>query len=433
MLFVLGLLTFPGTVVYAQHSGTHTDENKVPAYTLPEILVGRHGRKIKKLKQWEKIRRPEILELFRQEVYGEVPGTLAVQEVIVHEKETEAFDGLAVRTQLELVFRKADRELSAGVLIYFPPGGARVPVFLAYNFLGNHAIADDPDIRLTESWVYDHPSLGIIHNQITEQSRGVVSERWPVEKIIGAGYGLVTLYYGDVDPDRNEFGDGIHPFFYTEGQERPRSNEWGAVAAWAWGLSRVMDCLERQERIDTDRVIVLGHSRLGKAALWAAAADTRFAACISNDSGCMGAALSRRRFGETVEVINANFPHWFCGNFKKYSGREADLPFDQHMLLALMAPRPLYVASATEDLWADPKGEFLSARLASDVWRLYGEKVLETDELPPADTPVPGVVSYHIRSGKHDLTSWDWEQYIRFADRQVGTGRRRMGYSVKND
>ena len=404
---------------YTQRPGINYEEEKVPSHTLPELLVTQSGRKIKKAKQWEKIRKPEILSLFQQEVFGKVPGKLGISEIIVHENDGEALNGLAVRKQVDLVFRRSNRELSVGVLIYLPKTTEKATVFLGYNFLGNHTILDDPYIRLSESWVPDRPSLGIIHNQITEQSRGVMDGRWPVGKIIGAGYGLVTVYCGDVDPDRNDFQDGIHPFFYSEGQVNPRSDEWGTIAAWAWGLSRVMDYLETDEQVNANQVIVLGHSRLGKTALWAAASDSRFAACISNNSGCMGAALSRRRFGETVAVINSSFPHWFCGNFDKYDDREDDLPVDQHLELALIAPRPLYVASATEDRWADPKGEFLSASLASEAYQLYGLKGLPTDEMPEPDTPVHGVVSYHIRSGKHNITTYDWDQYIRFADEQV--------------
>lgn len=417
MLLAMLLLTFLSG--YSQKLGTNYDEDSVPQYTLPDLLVAQNGRKIRNFKQWEKIRKPEILQLFQQEVYGKVPGKLEISEIVVHEEAGTAMDGLAVRKQLDLVFKKNNQELSIGLLIYLPKSDERVPVFLGYNFMGNHTVSNDPDIRLSESWIQDNPSLGVIHNQITEQSRGVQDNRWPVEKIIKAGYGLATVYYGDVDPDKNDLLDGIQRLFYVSGQESPASNEWGSVAAWSWGLSRVMDYLEKDEQVNSSQVIVIGHSRLGKAALWAVASDSRFAACISNNSGCVGAALSKRIFGETVGVINSKFPHWFCGNFKKYSGRESELPVDQHMLLALIAPRPLYVASATEDLWADPKGEFLSARLASDVYQLYGLKGLAVDEMPQPETPVTGIISYHVRNGKHDITSYDWDQYIRFSDEQV--------------
>jgi hypothetical protein len=402
--------------VKAQRNDVIYDESKVPEYKLPEVLTRVNGRKIKSEKDWYKKRRPEILQLFTNEVYGKVPGELPITEVKEWESSSEALGGKAFRKQVSLVFEKNNLHLEVNVLMYLPKTDQKVPVFVAYNFTGNHTVINDPAIRLTESWVADNPSVGIINNQVTEQSRGTDSESWPVEEILKAGYGLVTVYYGDVDPDKNDMTDGIHPFFYKQNQQNPLINEWGSISAWAWGLSRVMDYLEKEPMIDSKKVAVLGHSRLGKTALWAGATDQRFAMVISNESGCGGAALSRRKFGETVRIINTAFPHWFCDNFLKYNDNEDQLPVDQHLLLALIAPRPLYVASAEGDRWADPRGEFLSAKYATQAYELLGKEGLPAKEMPEVNQPVMGTIGYHIRSGKHDLTIYDWQQYIKFAD-----------------
>ncbi len=403
----------------AQDFTPNYDESKIPKYELPELLFSKEGGLVATSSQWEKTRRGEILADFEEYVYGKTPkGKVQVKTELI--KEMDAFDGKATMKEVKMTFTKKDKSISMDILIYLPKSQNKTPIFVGLNFYGNHTIIDDPNVTLASSWVRNNEEYGISENKATEASRGVRQHRWAIEKIIDRGYGLATIYYGDIDPDKNDFSDGIHALFYKKRQTHPAKGEWGSVAGWAWGLSRAMDYFEEDDAIDESKIALMGHSRLGKASLWAGATDTRFAIVISNDSGCGGAALSRRRIGETVGRINTSFPHWFCDNFKKYDNNEDDLPVDQHMLLALVAPRPVYVASAENDRWADPKGEFTSAFLAGEAYSLYGLKGIPTDQMPEVNQPIQKSVGYHIRTGKHDVTDFDWEAYLDFADLHFG-------------
>lgn len=414
MCLILTLIFF-SSIITAQRESVNYDESKVNTYILPSILKSHGGININTIADWENYRRPELLNDFTQFVYGRIPGEIDSIKVIVEEDENLVLNGIAKRKQVTLVLMKDNKSIDVNLLIYLPKSNNKVAVFLGYNFYGNQSISDDKDVFLTKSWIPIRPKLGIHTNIAGENTRGLMKSRWPLEKVIKSGYGLITLSYGDIDPDKNDLTDGVHQLFYTNKKDTVRDDEWRSIAAWSWGLSRVLDYLETVEEIDSRKVIVFGHSRLGKVALWTVASDSRFAASISNNSGCMGAALSRRDFGETVEIINQTFPHWFNGNFKKYSKNESILPIDQHMLISLIAPRPVYIASATQDLWADPKGEFLSAKEASVIYNLHDIQGLISVEMPDADSPIIGTVSYHLRTGRHDITSYDWEQYIKFA------------------
>ena len=392
------------TVITAQE-GANYDESKVPRYTLPPLLVAGDHTDITTTSQWIHNRRPEILELFSREMFGRVPDTEVKISNSVYDEDSNALAGLAIRKQVRIVIQNNRDSLILDLLLYLPSAAERpVPVFLGLNFLGNHTLDTDPAITIRNK----------------KNSRGERMNRWPLKEILAHGYGVASMWYEDIDPDFDDgFKNGIHALFYKGDQQYPAADEWGSIAAWAWGLSRAMDYLQQDQDVDGRRVIVMGHSRLGKTALWAGALDERFALVISNDSGCGGAALSRRQFGETVERINRVFPHWFCSNFKKYNNNEANMPFDQHMLIALIAPRPVYIASALGDQWADPKGEFFSAKQAAKVYALFGEKMTIGD-MPAVDHPVIyGKIGYHIRTGKHDVTAYDWQQFIHFADKFI--------------
>ncbi len=362
------------------------DESRVPAYRLPDPLVFLNGSPVLTAEDWHDRRRPEIFKLFETHMYGKMPGEPPSLLSEIGSINPRALQGKATLKEIAISFSRQAAGPILHLLVYLPNAARKpVPLFLGLNFKGNQAVGQD--------------------------------DNWPVDHILARGYGLATVCYTDIAPDiADGFQQGVYPLFYRPGQAAPGPDEWGAIGAWAWGLSRVLDFLQADPAIDCSRVAVMGHSRLGKAALWAGACDPRFALVISNNSGCGGAALSRRRFGETVRLINERFPHWFCANFHQYNNREDHLPVDQHMLVALIAPRPVYIASAQNDLWADPKGEFLSAWHAGPVYRLLGRDGLQADEMPGIEKPVQSTIGYHIRSGDHAVTLYDWERFMDFAD-----------------
>ncbi len=414
------------------------DEGRVPRYTLPPLMRFDDGRQVRTVEDW-RTRRVELLDTFSAHVYGWTPGprrpnvglatpgssgtpATAAQawrppasRIVVREERVPALDGRARRTQIGLEWPEHPAVPSLEVLIYQPADLAeRVPVFAGLNFFGNHAIHRDPAIRLSSRWMRESEPHRTQNHRASEQSRGTAASRWPVEAIVDAGCAVMTAYCGDLAPDAvAEVSGGVAPLFAADVAALPADERWGALGMWAWGLSRMRDLVDGLAGLDPARVAVLGHSRLGKAALWAGAQDERFAMVISNNSGCGGAALSRRAYGETVGRITSAFPHWFCPRFASYAEREAALPIDQHQLLALVAPRALYVASAVEDRWADPRGEFLAAAELDPLYRLFRVDGLGTREMPQQDRPVGRMVRYHVRTGGHDITMYDWQQYLR--------------------
>ncbi len=390
------------------------DEAKVGNYTLPDPLKMNDGTPVKTPQQWRK-RRAELLELFAREVYGRTPSQRVTVSAQTTSTEAKAVNGLATRREITLTILGKPLRL----LLYTPNSAkGRVPVFVNLNFNGNHSIESDPGITLATSWLADTKDGSVVNNRATEKARGNSLGRYPLAMILKRGYALATIHASEVFPDHKDgLKDSFAPLTFRAGQTALAPDDWNALGLWAWSLSRVVDYLERDRAIDAKRIAVMGHSRMGKATAWAAAQDERFALVILNESGEGGAALARRNWGENVWRINNNFPHWFCGNFKKYSDDPNKLPTDQHELLALIAPRPLYVASAVEDQWADPHGEFLSVQAASSVYRLLGRAGIDANAaMPGLHQPILMTVGYHIRAGKHDVTDYDWEQYLNFAD-----------------
>ena len=387
----------------------------MPVYTLPDVLTLTNGRKVTTKKEWVEKRRPELLRLFETQIYGKVPVRSKDLHFRLLNEDREALGGLATRKEVAVYLTKDEKHYLT-VLMYLPNRrNGTVPMFFGINFKGNHAIHPDEGIT------FPSEERMIAYGRKRMFPRGSAASRWPVEMLMEHGYGLATFYRGDIDPDFDDgFQNGVHPLYYKKGQTRPAEDEWGTLAAWAWGMSCAMDYFETDKDIDAKRIAIFGHSRLGKTTLWAGAMDPRFALVISNDSGCGGAALSRRKFGETVRAVNCQFAHWFCRNFWQYNDKEDTHNFYEHELIALMAPRPVYIASAEEDRWADPKGEFLSGVYASPVYELFGLPGLPVKEMPAVNQPVlSGTIGYHIRSGKHDINLYDWTQFVKFADKHL--------------
>jgi hypothetical protein len=416
------LLLFAAAALLAAQQPPETlyDEAKVPKYVLPDLLVMKNGERVRDAKTWTSKRRPEILEMYRTEVFGQAPAKAPHLVFHVDSTDRQALDGRAIRKQVTISFADGADTPRAHMLIYLPaPAKKRAPLFLALSFLPVHAVYADPGVTLGDQWVRDPITKEMVRQPATERSRGISALQWQLDKILRQGYGLATIYYYEIEPDFvGGTKYGIRSLFLKPGQTEPAPDEWGAISAWAWALSRAMDYVETDRDIDAKHVAVMGHSRLGKTALWAGAQDPRFSIVISNESGEGGAAMSRRDYGERTKDLNTRFPHWFCGNFKKYNEREDQMPFDSHFLMALTAPRGLYVASAEEDRWSDPRGEFLGALHAGPVYELLGKKGIRTDTFPGLHQPVGNNVMYHIRAGKHDVTAYDWEQYLKFADTQ---------------
>lgn len=368
-------------------------EQNVPDYTLPDPLIDNQGSPVTSQQEWESTRREELMNLFRDHVYGHRPSTEHKVEFVQTKTDPNAFDGAA--TGFSMICRiTIDDRTYKFPFVLFVPNDATGPV----------------------------PAVVHINNRYFVPMEKALKEHdpfWPVKTLIDRGYATASFHTSDVDPDNKDgYADGIRSFF-VNGQPA-EEKAWRSLSAWGWAASRVLDHLESVPEIDSQNVAVVGHSRGGKTSLWAACEDPRFAVAYSNNSGCGGAALSRRAYGETVSRITKTFPHWFCKPFADYGGKESSLPVDQHEVIALIAPRGVYVASADEDLWADPKGEYASLIAAAPVFELLGQTSIQEPEMPALNEPRSrGKTGYHIRSGGHGLGDVDWSWFLDFTDQQL--------------
>lgn len=398
----------PATEVAGIH--VNYDQALVGSYTLPDPLLLANGKRVTDARTWTEKRRPEIVRLFEENQYGRAPGRPADMSFDVFDKDTPAFDGKAIRRQVTIYFSADKNGPKMDLLVYVPKGAAKpVPLLLNISFSANSSTVADPGVRVGEIWGRDKKKVP------APEGRGF--GRVDVPRLLDAGYGFATFYYGDVDPDfLGGLPYGVRALYLKPGQTEPAPDAWGAIAAWAWGMSRAMDYLETDKAVDARRVAIYGVSRLGKTVMWAGARDTRFAMVIASCSGEGGAALSRRNYGETIAhlVAPTRYPYQFCANYAKWADRVNEFPVDANLLVALMAPRPVLLQTGDQDLWSDPKGEFLAAVAAGPVYRLFGKQGLETDQWPPAGTPIFHTIGYYMHAGGHGTLPGDWDQFLAF-------------------
>ncbi len=381
------------------------DESKVKLYTLPDPLVLSNGKPVRDAATWFKQRRPEILRAYETEIYGRIPPAAPKVAWKVAETDANAREGTAVMKRVIGTIGDRPEAPQIKLTIYTPAKAKKaVPVILLVNFGGG---PPPPP-----------PAAGGRGGTPPPPDPPVASD------IIARGWGYAMIFYQDIQPDRaNTFDQGVIGATLKPGQQRA-PDEWGTIGAWAWSVSRVLDYFQTDSSIDVKHVALFGHSRLGKTALWASALDDRIAAVYASCSGEMGAALARRDWGETVDDMAQNFPYWFAENFQKYVGKWSEMPVDAHMLIALSAPRPVFVTGGTADQWADPKGEFLAEVAAGPVYRLLGKKDAGATELPPLDTPlISGDLGWYYHTGPHVATPADWKAFLQFLDKYFTEGK----------
>ncbi len=385
---------------------------------LPDPLVFfASGERVATPEQWTQ-RRVELKELFQHYMYGYLPAVPKITARVVR-RDDAYFGGQAIKKEVTIQFGPATAPPINLLLVIPKQRKGPAPVFVGMNFCGNHTLVDDPSVALPTVWMPDRcPSCQ--GNVAHEEGRGKQKDIWNLEYVISRGYAVATFYSGDIDPDKPDWSDGVHPHFVSAGQSTPSATSWGTVAAWAWGIHRAVDYLVTDADLDPKKIAVVGHSRLGKTALLAGAFDERIALAIPHQAGCGGTAPSRSQVGESVKAINDRFPHWFDDVFPQFNDQVERLPFDQHCLAALMAPRPLLYSNATEDTWANPDGQFEMLRGAEAVYKLLGAEGLASPQIPEIGKLSAGRLGYFIRAGKHSMNREDWQAFIDFADTHLG-------------
>ena len=386
------------------------NEDSVGTYTLPDPLMLLNGKKVKNARTWYKKRRPEVLNLFEEFQYGRVPEKPGDMSFFVHEKGSPALQGKALRKQVTVYFSKDTSDHKMDILIYLPASATGpVPLFLNLSFTANAVIEDDPAIKGRYVWGRDGKKVPV-------KPMGGFGRLDP-DQFLSQGIGFANIYYGDIEPDfAGGVKYGIRGYYLKPGSTYPAPDEWGAISAWSWGLSRAMDYFETDPQIDAGKVALSGVSRLGKTVLWTGARDTRFGMVIASCGGEGGAAISRRWYGETIDHMThpTRYFYQFAGNWRNYKDDPCTSPVDGHMLVALMAPRPLLLQTGDTDYWSDPKGEFVAAVAGGPVYELLGKKSLRTNVLPEAGVPILNDLGYFMHAGGHGALPADYEIFIRF-------------------
>ena len=389
------------------------EESAVGSYSLPDPLTLANGKPVRDAKTWREKRRPEIVKLFEENQYGRDPGRPAGMSFDVFDKGTPALDGKATRRQVTVYFSPDKSGPKMDLALYLPAGATKpAPLLLNLSFAANSSTVDDPGLKQGEVWGPDHKKI--------PASKGRGFGRLNVAPFLERGIGVATIYYGDIDPDfAGGIPYGVRALYLKPGQTEPAADEWGSIAAWAWGLSRAMDYLETDKGVDTKRVAILGVSRLGKTVMWAGAHDERFAMVIASCSGEGGAAVSRRNYGETVKHLGARFGYQFAGNYQKWGDRVGEMPVDANLLVSLIAPRPLLLQTGDKDFWSDPKGEFLAAVAAGPVYKLLGKQGLDTDQMPAPEVSILHTIGYREHAGGHGTVASDWPEFLKFMEMRL--------------